>query len=142
MPGHEPADDGARARASDPLLPHGDGPVGGSDAEDEADGNNNNNSHHGAAQRESWSAASRRRRRRGREMLSSKKKHYLAMTLVALDVVAILTDVFVALVACDMGQEDEQWVDETRAVLKKVELVFSAMFLVELLLTIWAFGYK
>lgn len=79
-------------------------------------------------------------RRRARDVLASKRKHYLIMGLVALDVIAVLGDVFIALVACDMGEGSEEWVGEWREGLKLAGLVFSSLFLLELLICVWAFG--
>jgi hypothetical protein len=64
------------------------------------------------------------------------------MGLVALDVAAILSDIFITLIACDMEKEDSGWVDESREGLQIAGLVFSCLFLVELLITIWAFGLE
>jgi voltage-gated hydrogen channel 1 len=89
-----------------------------------------------------WAARHADHRQKARRLLSSKKKHYFIMALVSLDVLAILTEVFTALVACDMGQKDAEWVAKERDVLKIVELVFSSCFLLEILLTVWAFGLQ
>jgi len=83
-----------------------------------------------------------RKRRQVRALLSTNAKHYTVMGLVALDVGAILADLFVALVACDLHLEDEEWVGRTREGLHIVALVFSSLFLAELLLTVWAFGRR
>ena len=63
------------------------------------------------------------------------------MGLVALDVMVILADVFVALIACDMHiPKEETWVQHTREGLHVTAAVFSGLFLVELVVTVWAFG--
>jgi len=82
------------------------------------------------------------RRAKSRQYLESKEKHYLILGLVTLDVAAVLTDIMVSLVACDMGTEDEPWVDKVNHVTKICSLVFSCLFLVELVLTVWAFGVE
>ncbi len=83
-----------------------------------------------------------RRRDQAKVLLSSKTKHYVIMSLVALDVASILADILIALISCDMGEEEEAWVEVTREALHLVGLIFSSMFLVELLLTVWAFGLR
>lgn len=83
-----------------------------------------------------------RKRRQVRALLSTNAKHYTVMGLVALDVGAILADIFVAFVACDLHLEDEEWVGRTREGLRVVALVFSSVFLAELLVTVWAFGRR
>lgn len=77
-----------------------------------------------------------------REILNSKQKHYFILALVALDVMCILTDVFIALISCDTGRKDEEWVGRTREALEIPGLVFSCIFLIELLLCVWAFGFR
>lgn len=72
--------------------------------------------------------------------LASKQKHYLILVLVALDVMAILVDILVSLVTCDMGTQDEHWVDQVQEGTQICGLVFSSLFLLELIITVWAFG--
>lgn len=83
-----------------------------------------------------------RRRRRARELLSSKAKHYFILGLVSLDVTAILADLFVGLVACDLGKKDEPWVGRAREAVHPFALVFSTVFVAELGVTVWAFGWR
>jgi len=80
------------------------------------------------------------RREKTRAFLTTKTKHYIVMGLVALDVVAILADILVALIACDLHLDKEGWVGETREGLHITASVFSSLFLMELLATVWAFG--
>jgi hypothetical protein len=77
-----------------------------------------------------------------RAFLTTRTKHYIVMGLVALDVVVILADVFVALIACDMHLPKEGWVAKTREGLHITAAVFSSLFLVELLVTVWAYGIR
>ncbi|KAK0616281.1 hypothetical protein B0T14DRAFT_397812, partial [Immersiella caudata] len=80
-------------------------------------------------------------RTRTRSFLRTKTKHYIVMGLVAFDVMVILADVFVALIACDMHIPNEgTWVQHTREGLHVTAAVFSGLFLVELIVTVWAFG--
>ncbi len=81
-------------------------------------------------------------RRKAQAQLSTKKKHYMVMALVALDVSGILADIFVALIACDKHEQNEKWVEDIRNGLKTASLVFSCLFLIELILTVWAFGLR
>jgi len=81
-----------------------------------------------------------RRRRLVRDWLSSKTKHYIVMGLVAMDVAAIITDIFVSLVTCDLKLDRDGWVEQTHEALHLTALVFSCLFLLELLVTVWAFG--
>jgi voltage-gated hydrogen channel 1 len=81
-----------------------------------------------------------RRRRQVRDWLSSKTKHYIVMGLVAMDVGVIITDIFVSLVACDLKLDRDGWVEQTHEALHLTALVFSCLFLLELLATVWAFG--
>lgn len=89
-----------------------------------------------------WRAKHEQRRRRARRFLSSKQKHYMVMGLVALDVAGILADIFVALISCDKHEQDEDWVDDVRNPLQITGLVISCLFLVELLISVWAFGFS
>ncbi|KAK3349438.1 hypothetical protein B0T25DRAFT_243217 [Lasiosphaeria hispida] len=82
------------------------------------------------------------RRQQARALLSSNGKHYVVMALVALDVMAILTDIFIALAACDFDLEGEEWVPQVREGLHLFSLIFSALFFAELLFTVWAFGHR
>jgi voltage-gated hydrogen channel 1 len=83
---------------------------------------------------------------RGRQgaqvLLVSKKKHYVVLGIVALDVAALLTNIFLELIACDTGIKSEPWVADVNDGLKTAGLVFSSLFLVELLLCIVAFGFR
>lgn len=79
-------------------------------------------------------------RARGRRLLSSRSKHYLIMGLVALDVAALLLNVFIQLIACDMGQRKEPWVEEASRGLEIAGLVFSCLFMAELIASLLSFG--
>lgn len=81
-------------------------------------------------------------RAQARAFLRSKTKHYIVMTLVALDVAAILADIFVALIACDMHLEKEEWVHRVREGLHVTAAVFSGLFLGELVGCVWAEGLR
>lgn len=53
-----------------------------------------------------------------------------------------MANIFVELVACDMKREDEPWVKNTREGLTIAGLVFSSLFLIELVLCVIAFGWR
>ncbi|EXF80946.1 uncharacterized protein BDZ83DRAFT_746954 [Colletotrichum acutatum] len=76
------------------------------------------------------------------DVLASRKKHYAVLALVSLDVAALMANIFVELVACDMKREDEPWVKNTREGLTIAGLVFSSLFLIELVLCVIAFGWR
>ncbi|KAF3809250.1 hypothetical protein GCG54_00011446 [Colletotrichum gloeosporioides] len=77
-----------------------------------------------------------------KDILSSRTKHYAVLALVSLDVAALLANIFIELVACDMKREDEPWVKDTREGLTIAGLVFSCMFMIELMLCVLAFGLR
>ncbi|TDZ26708.1 Voltage-gated hydrogen channel 1 [Colletotrichum orbiculare MAFF 240422] len=77
-----------------------------------------------------------------KDVLSSRRKHYAVLALVSLDVAVLMANIFVELVACDMKRESEPWVRDTREGLEITSLVFSCLFLVELILCVVAFGLR
>ncbi|ROW10017.1 hypothetical protein VPNG_06542 [Cytospora leucostoma] len=80
-------------------------------------------------------------RRKCRGLLISKQKHYLILALVALDVSCLLADIFIALIDCDKGIKNNGWVPDVREGLEDAGLVFSCMFMLELIMCLWAFGF-
>lgn len=83
-----------------------------------------------------------RQRHRCQGLLVSKQKHYLTLALVALDVSCLLADIFIALIDCDKRIENDKWVPDVREGLEIAGLVFSSLFMVELAMCLWAFGFK
>ncbi|KYK56907.1 hydrogen voltage-gated channel 1 [Drechmeria coniospora] len=81
-----------------------------------------------------------RSRRLGRQLLGSRKKHFIIMAVVALDVVALLANLFLRLIACEMDGEDEPWVEAVTAGLEVAALVFSSLFMLELAACLFSFG--
>jgi hypothetical protein len=77
-------------------------------------------------------------RRHVQRFQTSKFGHYTILLLVALDVSAIFTDLFITLYLCD-HKDAIGWM-QFQEVLGTVGLVFSCLFAVELLLSVWAFG--
>ncbi|KZL81983.1 hydrogen voltage-gated channel 1 protein [Colletotrichum incanum] len=77
-----------------------------------------------------------------KDILASRRKHYAVLALVSLDVATLMANIFVELVACDMKRDDEPWVNSTRQGLTLAGLVFSCVFLAELILCVLAFGWR
>ncbi|KAH9900254.1 hypothetical protein F4778DRAFT_167101 [Xylariomycetidae sp. FL2044] len=72
---------------------------------------------------------------------SSHARHWVILTLIILDVAGILTDIFIALITCELGRDDEPWVRPTRNGLTTFSLVMSCIFVVELILSVFADGW-
>lgn len=64
------------------------------------------------------------------------------MFIVMLDVMALLANVFIQLIACEMHQSDEEWVVQIRETLETAALVFSSLFMVELAACLFSFGLE
>lgn len=64
------------------------------------------------------------------------------MAVVVLDVVALLANIFIQLIACEMDKLDEPWVQTSKRVLANAGLVFSCLFMVELLACLYSFGLR
>ncbi|KAG6006585.1 hypothetical protein E4U21_006883 [Claviceps maximensis] len=79
-------------------------------------------------------------RRIGRVLLSSRRKHFLVMSMVALDVVALLANIFIQLIACEMHQRNEPWVHDVTNTLERLGLLLSSLFMVELGACLFSFG--
>ncbi len=75
-----------------------------------------------------------------RAFLSSRAQHYTVLALVSFDLLGIFADIIINLYQCDEKDTDPIW-DDVRNGLGTAGLVFSLMFLLELLLSIWAFGW-
>lgn len=76
--------------------------------------------------------------------LTSKFGHYAVLLLVSLDVSCIFADFLISLYTCDQScgkgnVVDKDW-REAQNALGIVSLVFSCLFMAELLASIWAFG--
>jgi len=75
------------------------------------------------------------------EFLSSRAQHYTVLALVSFDLLGIFADIIINLYQCDEGNTDPKW-DDVREGLGIAGLVFSCLFLVELIASIWAFGWR
>ncbi|KAH6610773.1 hydrogen voltage-gated channel 1 [Trichoderma cornu-damae] len=62
------------------------------------------------------------------------------MSTVALDVAALLANVFIQLIACEMHQTDEDWVEQVTKGLEIAGLAFSSLFLLELFAYVFSRG--
>ncbi|KAI4867395.1 hypothetical protein F4820DRAFT_211504 [Hypoxylon rubiginosum] len=74
--------------------------------------------------------------------MNSRAKHWLILVLIILDVAGILSDIFIALITCEIGIEHDKWVAPTRNALTIFSLSLSCVFLVELLLSLFADGWS
>ncbi|KAL7785536.1 hypothetical protein V8C37DRAFT_393969 [Trichoderma ceciliae] len=88
----------------------------------------------------SFSRYLQRCRRTSQRLLESRTKHFVIMSIVALDVAALLANVFIQLIACEMHENDEPWVEQVTEGLEIAGLVFSSLFLLELFACLFAFG--
>ncbi|EWG55162.1 hypothetical protein FVEG_13206 [Fusarium verticillioides 7600] len=75
------------------------------------------------------------------QFLSSKAGHYSVLTLVSLDVLSMIADFVLNLFKCEQGRKGSDW-DLALEILGSVSLVFSCLFVVELIASVWAFGWK
>lgn len=73
--------------------------------------------------------------------LTSKTGHYSVLLLVSLDVTGIFADLILQLLTCE-GRVPEKDGNEAQKVLGIVSLVFSCLFMVELLASLWVFGWQ
>jgi hypothetical protein len=84
---------------------------------------------------------------RGRlqQFLTSKWGHYTVIILVSLDVAGIFADFLISLHICEHAGEkgfpQKRW-EKTVEALGVTSLVFSCLFMLELLCSIWAFGLE
>ena len=85
-------------------------------------------------------------RRQTRRFLESKYGHYAVLLLVSLDVSCIFADFLISLYKCDLsckhGKPVPQGFNDAQSALGIISLVFSCLFMVELVASIWAFGLR
>ncbi|CAM1510966.1 Fc.00g084790.m01.CDS01 [Cosmosporella sp. VM-42] len=72
--------------------------------------------------------------------LSSKTGHYSVLILVSLDLLAMIADFILQLFKCEQGKIGADW-DLALDILGSVSLVFSCLFMLELIASVWAFGW-
>ena len=91
---------------------------------------------------DSWLWQSRQRLQR---FLTSKWGHYSVIILVSLDVAGIFANFIITMHICEHKAEKSfnrrAW-EHTNEFLDVLSLVFSCLFMLELLLSIWAFGFS
>ncbi|CAJ2500050.1 Uu.00g029030.m01.CDS01 [Anthostomella pinea] len=80
-------------------------------------------------------------RRQTKHFLTSKIGHYSVLALVSIDVTAIFIDLILQLETCEGRLRPEEG-DKAQEVLGDLSLIFSCLFMVELLASIWAFGWQ
>jgi voltage-gated hydrogen channel 1 len=73
--------------------------------------------------------------------LNSRVQHFCVLALVSLDLLGIFADIFINLYTCEEGTPNPKW-DTVRACLGIIGLVFSCLFMLELILSVWAFGWR
>ncbi|CAD6441337.1 15246c73-b5ab-4eeb-ab8f-a38edd2a07b2 [Sclerotinia trifoliorum] len=79
-----------------------------------------------------------------RSFLSTRGQHYTVLLLVACDLIGIFADIVINLYQCDNdkeGKTDPIW-NEVRVGLGIAGLVFSCLFMLELIASVWAFGWS
>lgn len=74
------------------------------------------------------------------DFLSSRAQHYTVLGLVSFDLLGIFADIIINLYQCDEKDTEPVW-DDVRNGLGVAGLVFSCLFMLELLLSVWAFGW-
>lgn len=81
-----------------------------------------------------------------RRFFSSIYGHYAVLLLVSMDVGCIFADFLISLYICDQscgkGDSVGEGLPKAQDALGIVSLVFSCLFMLELLASIWAFGFK
>jgi len=85
--------------------------------------------------------AARTLRRQTKRYLTSKTGHYSVLLLVTLDVSSIFADFLIEILSCK-GEVAPKDAEEAQAVLGIISLVFSCLFMLELVASIWAFGWS
>ncbi|KAK5987442.1 hypothetical protein PT974_11569 [Cladobotryum mycophilum] len=70
----------------------------------------------------------RRLRRDSQQLLASRAKHFVVMGIVALDFIALLSNVFIQLIACETHQNDVAWVERVTEGLEIAGLNFQQSF--------------
>ena len=85
-------------------------------------------------------------RSRVQRFLTSKAGHYAVLVLVSLDVSCIFADFLISLFICEhsckSGKDASKGLEDAQDALGIVSLVFSCLFMAELLASIWAFGTR
>ncbi|KAI1402949.1 hypothetical protein F4819DRAFT_256592 [Hypoxylon fuscum] len=88
-----------------------------------------------------WRPAYHRAQVATSRFINSRTKHWLVLVLIILDVAGIMSDLFIALITCELGVEHDEWVEPTRNALTIFSLSLSCVFLAELFLSVFADGW-
>jgi voltage-gated hydrogen channel 1 len=75
------------------------------------------------------------------DFLSSRAQHWTVLGLVSFDLLGIFADIIINLYQCDEKDTSPVW-DDVREGLGIAGLVFSCLFMLELVLSVWAFGWR
>ena len=75
------------------------------------------------------------------DFLSSRAQHWTVLSLVSFDLLGIFADIIINLYQCDEKDTGPIW-DDVRNALGVAGLVFSCLFMLELVLSVWAFGWR
>ncbi|EMR62385.1 putative hydrogen voltage-gated channel 1 protein [Eutypa lata UCREL1] len=89
-----------------------------------------------------WNRTFHQTRQWAQRSIKSRAKHWVVLVLVILDVAGILSDIFIGLITCELGREDESWVGPTRQGLTTFSLVMSCVFMLELIMSVLADGLE
>ncbi len=106
-----------------------------------ASGNAHGADNRRATWRSSFTAGYSKNRQRTQDFLASRTQHYCVLALVALDLLGIFSDIFINLYECEEGSPNER-LEKVRNILGIMGLVFSSLFMLELIVSIWAFGFR
>ena len=85
-------------------------------------------------------------RQKTRQALSSKWGHYFVIFLVSVDICGIFADFLISLYlyeheCCQPTDKYQGW-HQAQEALEIISLTFSCLFMVELIASIWAFGFQ
>jgi hypothetical protein len=76
-----------------------------------------------------------------KRFLSSRAQHWTVLSLVSFDLLGIFADIIINLYQCDEDSSSAVW-NDVREGLGIAGLVFSCLFMLELVLSVWAFGWR
>ncbi|CAD0089243.1 unnamed protein product, partial [Aureobasidium vineae] len=80
-------------------------------------------------------------RRKTRRYLNSKFGHYAVLLLVSLDCTCIFSEFVIQILSCE-GRISEPRAHVAQEAIGIIGLIFSCLFMLELLASIWAFGFQ
>ncbi|KXL48938.1 hypothetical protein M433DRAFT_400 [Acidomyces richmondensis BFW] len=80
-------------------------------------------------------------RRETKHFLTSKTGHYSVLVLVSVDISSIFADIILQLETCERHVPEKDG-DKASSILGIFSLIFSCLFMVELIASIWAFGWQ